>query len=439
MPKININIQDLTSKQEEILNSIISTDPKDGKIHIVRGSRQAGKSHLLIRAILYFIAQPKAYGGVISASWDQYQELFSKFLEVCPESIIASVERGKDLITFVNGSRLHFYTGKNPDKTRGPSYDFLILDEAAIYPQGAIDIILATVAARPNAKVVIASTPKGRNDFWRYCSLAKPNGYIREYFMSYLDNPYYDRVLVEEMRKTLSPFVFNQEYLGQFVFGKGSVFGEFSTLQKISEWIRPIDSERYFFGIDVAASGDDFTVLTIMNTKGQVVYVYEAKNERIPNQAIELKQIIERYDAEGYCECNGLGIGLAETLQDLGVKCHKFWMSNESKQEMVSNTLRDIAEGAISLPSVEICPKLDNEMSTYEVSRTTGGKLTYSHPKGLHDDHVDSLNIANWAKYKLYYGGTSQIYDPKEELKDLNPTPTTLDIKVYNDIENLYD
>lgn len=439
MPNVRINIQDFLPKQEEIAKAILSTPANETKFHIIRGGRQSSKSELLLRLLFPFIAVSNSNGGLVSASYRQYQDFLTKFIKMCPPEIIKSIEKGKDQITFINGTTLHFYTGNNPDAARGPSFDFLILDEAAHYSRGAIDIIVSTVAARPNAKVVMASTPKGRNDFWRYCNMAYSGTYAKEYILSYLDNPYYDRILVEEQRKSMSDIVFRQEFLGQFVFGKGSVFGEFSHLQKIKEWGQPIQGERYFGGLDISGAGDDKTVLTIYNCKGQIVFIYECKESRIPHQARELAPIIQKYDAEVYGEANGGWVTLVEELQDMGLKVYKFWMSNESKGELVAHTLRDIAEGAIVLPSVELCPELDNEMTTYEVGRTTGGKLTYSHPKGLHDDYVDSMLIGNWARYKLYFGGQSQVYDPKESLRDLNPTPTTLDIKIYDDIENLYD
>jgi hypothetical protein len=113
-------------------------------------------------------------------------------------------------------------------------------------------------------------------------------------------------------------------------------------------------------------------------------------------------------------------------------------MTNESKNELVSNTLRDIANSSIVLPTVELCSKLDNQMSTYEVSRTPTGKLTYAHPKGLHDDYPDSFNIANWARYKFLFGG-GNVWDPSEQREQTpNPFPTTIDMRA-TDYSSLYD
>jgi hypothetical protein len=73
------------------------------------------------------------------------------------------------------------------------------------------------------------------------------------------------------------------------------------------------------------------------------------------------------------------------------------------------------------LPDVELCSKLDNEMSIYEAKRTGSGALTYSHPKGLHDDYVDSLLMANLARQRWLFP-TSDIYTPDNEWDKSKPS-----------------
>ena len=427
--QIKINIDDLFPRQEEIINQIINIPSEETKIHIIRSPRQVGKTELLIRLILAFIAKPKTYGGIVSASWDQYQELLTKFLNLCPEEIIANVERSKDLVHFVNGSKIHFYTGKNPDRTRGPSFDFLILDEAAIYPKGAIDVIVATTTARKNAKIIIASTPKGKNDFWRYSQMARDGKYVKEYIMTCYDNPYYDHQLLKEMRKAMPDLVFRQEYMGEFVFGKGAVFGEFAHLQKVDSWGEPEKGKRYFFAVDVAGGGGDSTILTIVDETGKIVFIYEATASTLRAQAQEIVPYIARFNAEGFVEANGLGLGFLQDLQEFWPKTHKFWMYPEKKQEIITTALKEMAEGIIKLPSIDLFPKLDNEMVSYQVSRLPSGKLQYSHPDGLHDDCVDSWLIANYAKNYFVFDSVSMVKDFDEVPRISNPT--TLDIQNY--------
>ncbi len=85
---------------------------------------------------------------------------------------------------------------------------------------------------------------------------------------------------------------------------------------------------------------------------------------------------------------------------------------------MVTEYLKNQSE--VALPTADLFPKLDNEMSTYIVKRTPTGLLTYSHETGLHDDSVDSFLIANHARVKALSPGG--IYDEdryeEEEMED---------------------
>jgi len=336
-------------------------------------------------------------------------------MSVIPQDIIASEEKGKDQVNFVNGSKIQFFTGNNPDSARGPSIDFIIMDEASLYPRESIETIAATVAARPNAKIILASTPKGKNDFYQYCKMAwDGDGFVKEWRMSYHDNPYYDKRFIEGMRKVMTEFMFKQEFDAQFVFGQGTVFGNFSKNQTVKEWPLYNPEQSYSFGIDVAGSGDDSTILTVLDKAGVVSYIYEAKEHNITHQATELANVIRDWNAAGYCETNGLGQGLYDALclkPDIDV--HPFIMSNTSKQDLVTQMLKDLADNVLQLPSIDIYPKLDNEMATYVVSRTNTGKLSYSHDKGGHDDAVDSLMIANLYRNEMLYS-RSGFMDPDE-------------------------
>jgi len=441
MGLIKVAIEDFNPKQEEIVKEILGTSPKETKYHIIRAARQSGKSFILVRlAPIFALSEKDLTVAFVNGLHKQNERIYNDMIRIIPDVLISKAinsDKGRS-ITFINGSTVQFYTARNYDAVVGGSFDYFIGDEVAMWAERAWDYIQPTVAAKKKSKVVLASTPRGRNHFYRLSSEANTSDPFKiEYRMSYLDNPFYDLREIEDAKKNSTEFVFRQEYLAEFVFGRGMVFGEFSHLQKAEAWNDPQSKKRYFFGIDIAGGGDDDTVLTIMDEEGIPVYIYEAQETRIPSQAAELERVIKKYDAEGFGECNGLGLGLVEDLQDRGCKISKFWMSNESKGDIVENTLRDMANGFCTFPTVDLCSKLDNQMSTYEVSRTLTGKLSYAHGKGLHDDYVDSYMIANWARYKFLFGG-GNVWDPTEQRdKNPNPYPTTIDMR-NSDYSDLY-
>lgn len=329
----------------------------------------------------------------------------------------ANNSQGNREITFTNGTKLRFFTAGNPDAIAGNSFDYMFCDEFALWGADAWYIIKPTVAAKKNAKVISVSTPRGMNHFFDMYNVGKSGNerYI-SFDMSYLDNEMYDIAEVEEARLTYTDIAFRQEFLAEFIKGASDVFGKFSESQTVSSWF---NSTPKFFGIDAAGDGSDDTVLTLMDETGEVVNIFETSRGTAPEQEDELYDVLKQFpEIVGYCESNGLGASMADHLAEMGVNVQKFNTNNASKQRCVSQILTDMKEGSISLPTQKLCNKLDNQMCVYIAKRTSTGLLTYSHPKGGHDDYVDSLMLANMARHDLV--GTAVTPDV-----DYNATTST--------------
>lgn len=416
---ITIEIQDFNETQTQIYNEIINTPASKIKYHLIRAGRQSGKTFLLKRLAGVFASKPGSKIAYMNAEHDNNTFAFNEINELFNPVISKAINStGGRLIEFKNKSEIHFYSAKNHKGRRGPSWDFLIGDEFGYWPPTSWEYsIRPTILAKPNAKVVLSSTPCGKNHFWSMHQEAQiPGGFTKEYYFNYTSNDKFDQREIENAK--LNQFSFRQEYLAEFVFGKGQVFGEFTKLQKINndKWNVVVPRENYYFGLDIAGPGNDSTILTIINSKGEVVFIFEPESTLIPHQANELEFQIRRWNnVSGLGECNGLGLGLVELLQTKGLNITKFWTSNESKQKLVTEILQGIANEQLSLPNIDIYPKLDNEMSTYEGSRTLNGKYTYGHPQGLHDDTVDSLMLA-W--HALNYKGSIEFYDDNPKIQE---------------------
>jgi len=423
--EFNVDISDLNKKQLEIATFIDETPAALTKYHIIRASRQSGKTFLISRLSIFFaLLRPKKIVAFVNAQHKQNRKVYTDMLDIIPDTIIRKAinNDGDRSIEFINGSIIFFYTAKNYNAIVGSTFDYFIGDEFALWPLQAWDYIQPTVAAKPEAKVILSSTPRGKNHFYNLCMEGQSSDpFKEEHRMLYTDNSNYDLREVADAKKYKPDSVWRQEYLAEFVFGKGQVFGNFKFAQTISEWGDPQEGVRYTAAIDVAATGDDATVLTIVDQTGKVCYIFEPNDERIPAQADEIIPVLKMWNADCYVECNGLGIGLFDTIALKYDKVSKFWMTNERKQQMVTQFLKDLIDGYIQLPNIELYPKLDNEMSTYEVSRLGSGKLSYAHAKGLHDDTVDSMLIANF-KSKTY---GDFVYEEQIEVNGITIYPET--------------
>ena len=267
-------------------------------------------------------------------------------------------------------------------------------------------------------KAIFCSTPAGGGSFYDLCMAGNnpEDTFTKEYLMHYKDNPFYDLREVEAQRKKMSPFVFDQEYENQFIFGSGQVFGDFSFVQ-FDSWASYRPEDNYYAGLDWSGAGEDSTVLYIVNQYGETCLIYECEEKNTMKQIQELLPILRKWKPLVYSEMNGIGTGPTDYLEleeakEGTFRLQKVNLTNELKGELVTGFLKDKnTEGTkMKLPTVALCSKLDNQMAMYQALRTKTGKITYSHPKsgGIHDDFVDAMLYAYQA---LREDSPSKQYD----------------------------
>lgn len=394
-----IKITSLQKRQREIARSIIDTPASITKYHVIRASRQSGKTYLLERiAIAFSFERPDQCGAVIMATNSQTRKVFKSMTKTLPKNVILKTNNtdGSRYIEFVNGTILYFFSSGSFDSVAGNSFDFMICDEHALWNRHAWPIIKPTVAAKKNAKVIVASTPRGRGAFKTLCEQGQSSDvFVVEYTMSYLDNEHYDIREVEDARKSLPDALFRQEYLAEFVDGISSVFGDMTACQTLVDYPDINKNWVYYFGLDVAGDGEDCTILTIIDRSGKIAGIWHIDSSNLVIQSKLINDILARYPRiSGLTETNGIGKG----LHDMVKKSHKFTTTQDTKQTLVLTLVKDINSESIELPSPDLCPELDSQMSEYMAVRSKNGKLSYHHPIGEHDDYVDSLMLANYAR-----------------------------------------
>lgn len=155
--------------QEEILMSF-----KGNKYNILMASRQTGKSVTSAIFILWFLLfHAEKTALVVADNFTTTRELLDKF-RICLDGLpffmkpgIKHINSGN--IKFDNDSRI---VGRTTTKKSGIglTVNLLYIDEFAHINEANLDefyrAILPTITADPNAKVIITSTPNGRNKFY---------------------------------------------------------------------------------------------------------------------------------------------------------------------------------------------------------------------------------------------------------------------------------
>ena len=223
----------------------------------------------------------------------------------------------------------------------------------------------------------------------------------KSYKGSSYDTPYINPKELIDAKKTLPENVYKQEYLAEFLDGGGEVFTKLNNYTFDSY---PISEGRIYAGVDLGRH-EDYSVITCMDSQGNVVDIYRTNNKEWRIIINDLLDILRKNNAIGLVEVNSIGDVIYEELKKSYKDIHPFTTTSKSKQELIEGLILDFNEGSIGIPSKKLFSPLYQELETftYDYNPKTRA-VKYGHPSGLHDDCVISLALANYCrktKHKL--------------------------------------
>jgi hypothetical protein len=365
----------------------------------VLGGRQSGKTKsFIMQAIIWGLQAPDLLIWYVMPSESQCSEVYRKMLEELAsldKRLIKSstASRGDIRITLHNKSRIEFKSAKMEHTLRGSSVNYLICDESADIPKETIDEILLPTLTVTGRKGLFGGTPKGKNWFYSYYNMPELDKNYKSIKFTYKDNPLCNLAIVDAARLSAPENVFKQEYEAEFVEG-GAVFNNIESAMSISAPMSYDPLRSYYIGIDVALV-QDYTVITILNDKGEMVDVirFNGKDSTFVKKSIK-EVIIEFKPKKVLIERNGIGLPI---YQDLSLddeirtitKFESFVTTNKTKNEIISNLISGIESGSLQLLNNNVLKK---EMSDFYYDFSESGNIIYkSHD---HDDTVMSLAFA---------------------------------------------
>lgn len=389
-------ILDLHEKQKEIAQNILTSS---SKYHIINASRQSGKSHLALSMLIYYcLTETDKEIMFVSPVHKQNKKIFLKLKQIL--RALKSIDScdGSDLDIYLkNGNHVQFRSAERYDNIRGESVDILFCDEFSFIRKDAWESAIRPVtAARKSAKVIICSTPKGHNLFYDLAILGMSDDNDRYvyYKMMYWENTYYDIKEVEDAKKTLPENIYKTEYLAEFI-ADGVVFRDLDIICSLNNY--STKGSRFFAGLDFGQA-DDYTVLTILNELGECVDIVRTNFKSFSDILKDLMPSLTKYKPIVYVESNNgtINAPLYEALLQKYSNLYPFQTSNTSKADIVESLNLSIDAKIIKLPSKTLMPSLFFEMSTFEYEYSTKTRrIIYGAPRGLHDDIVISVCLAN--------------------------------------------
>ena len=411
---MNIEIEGFTPYPAQ-LEWIEKVEDPDIKYACLILGRQTGKSLLLTNLLLkWSLENNNAVTMMVSPTYNQVRKIYEDVERVLAGTpLLVSSNKSNYEMELLNGSKIIYRSAEKPDNLRGYTNDFLLVDEAAFIRNQVWDEILKPTILVKGKKVLFASTPKSKGGYLHKLYLHgldpdKPE-YVSVNGSSYL-NPYINPEDLDEARKTMPEEIFRAEVMGEFTDGGGSVFKNIDMYCTLPQWTPKQTNTKYYAGIDLGRL-TDYTVLTILDDKGKVVYIYRDNNKPWDTLINEMVKHLKRYNATAMMEINSIGDPLFDQVQKLYKDVHPFVTTNASKQQIVEDLIYELNTGNLLLPDENLFRPLYNELNTFSYSYSPSSrKVVYKAIDGAHDDTVMSLAISLHSLREKKTKGSYYIY-----------------------------
>ena len=390
---INITLYNPHKNQATIHNSI-NTEPY--KYYVLNIGRQFGKTMLAMNQCYYWgFNDQRTKIAWVSPIYKQCKKVFDEMVLAFADSPLIKSNASDLIITLSNGSTIQFFSSERYDNIRGFTFDYLVCDEFAFMAEQAWSEVLRATVLVKGKKVLLISTPKGKNHFYNLFNLDGTNPQYKSFKMTSYDG----LALAEEIdgaRYTLPENVFKQEYLAEFVDNGSGVFKDIPINNQ------PSGASKYYAGIDLGRA-DDYTVITILNDKAQMVCCERFRHNTWENICTELLFHLNKWKPNAYVEINSIGDVIFEQLKGKYKNIEPFLTTSKSKNDAIEALQVSIQNKEFNSLDIEWLRK-EFDLFTYEYNHKTRS-LKYSAPQGFHDDGVMSCAIAYQALKNLKHSG----------------------------------
>ena len=370
-------------QNQKIIHDSINFEPY--KYYVLNIGRQFGKSLLAMNQCYYWaFNNTNVQIAWVSPIYRQAKKVFDEMVRAFDGTNLIDKNSSELIIKLKNGSTIQFFSAERYDNIRGFTFDYLVCDEFAFMAeQSWTEVLRATVLIK-GKKVLLISTPKGKNHFYNIFNLESIDRKYKSFKMTSYDG-LASADEIDGAKLTLPDNVFRQEYLAEFVDSGTGVFNNVTINDK------PLITPKYYGGIDLGRA-DDYTVLTILNEKGQMVHCERHRHNTWQNIVDTLLKTLKAFNCMTYVEVNSIGDAIFEQIRAKYSKVEPFTTTSKSKQDAVESLQVANQNKEFSILPIDWLQK-EFEIYTYEYSHKTRS-IKYSAPQGFHDDGVMSCCIA---------------------------------------------
>jgi phage FluMu gp28-like protein len=288
-------------------------------------------------------------------------------------------------------------TGETGVGLRGYSPHVIIADECSFIKTDILRAFLPSGMAT-QAKVWLTSTPFSKSGyFYEACMNSKPNnpeGMWTEFHVKSMMNPLIaeDPVFIEEIKR-LTKEEYVQEVEGEFLDIGDALIPNSLIMEALTDG-HPKGRVKYYMGVDVARTGRDETVFTVVGVdEDDVVYleeVYAESQSNVVDVAGRIGDFVQQFHLETvFIDETGLGGGLVDLCRERDVPTRGVMFSLQEKADMYKNLRLLFENHKIKLKNIN---KMVYQLSYLRREYTESGIMKIKSYE--HDDYPDSLVLA---------------------------------------------
>jgi hypothetical protein len=330
---------DMYDFQRDMINLV-----HNNRFVIAKLPRQSGKSTTIIAYLLHFVLfNPSVNVAVLANKLATARELLGR-LKLAYEHLPKWMQQGimewnKGSIELENGSKI-LASATSSSAVRGGSFNMIFMDEFAYIPQGVAEeffsSVYPTISSGKTTKVLIVSTPKGLNMYYRMWmdAIEGKNSYS-PIEVHWSDVPGRDAKWKKQTIANTSEEQFRTEFECDFIGSTNTLVSSAklkslvykSPIHKNDEGLKIYEQAQkdhiYFIGVDVArGTGNDyhaFCVIDITRDDEPYKIVATFKNNELSPMVFPtvVHSLCKQYN-DAYCmvEINDIGGQVADILHN---------------------------------------------------------------------------------------------------------------------------
>jgi len=344
---------------------------------------------------------PCLWVDTVNGNIDRYIErYFYPILKYIPPKYWKWRQQKKELTLF--DRKMDFRSADQPERIEGFAYKFIFLNEAGIILRNEYlfyNTIMPMILDY-DPDMIIGGTPKGKGLFHQLHQKGKDplQKNWKDYQYSSFDNPFLTQKQMKELIEDIPESIQEQEIYANFLEDSSAVFRNLKACATAKPQ-KPVPGERYFAGLDLARLVD-FSVLTILNSKGQEVFMDRFQHMEWQVQRSRIVKSIKAYNNAEVLIDSTAHDSVEEDLRKAGLRTEGFKFTNESKNQLINSLMISLEKGDIKIfdDSTPEGKVQMGEMQIFEYEITKTGLVRFGAPPGFHDDTVIGLALADYKR-----------------------------------------